>query len=246
MQLRAELEVSAARADLAGTEARPAAARKTLLVLLGDAALEVGRYTGGLAEAPAIPVADGLHERVLAGYPGIAAAAAEVRRAAAALDLARIAWRPEPALSVQAGRVRDGGTDRSLLQWGLEFPLPVFDRNQGAVREAEAAFRRAEEAYRGRVNAVLGELDTLLSSYERTAAQVAEFRDQALPRGERVLDLVTTGYRQGKFSQIDVLDAQRSLASLRTRHTELLGELNRLADRLEALAGSEPADFEDR
>ena len=50
----------------------------------------------------------------------------------------------------------------------------------------------------------------------RTAAsQVASYREGILPRANEALRLVQTGFEQGKFGLIDLLDTQRTAAQAR-------------------------------
>lgn len=109
---------------------------------------------------------------------------------------------------------RGGGTDPDRdvsVVLGFSLPLPLFNRNQGSIKEAEyladkvADERRAVEA---------GITNALAAGFERAAATHAAYRtlkNTVIPTAQEAFEAVQEGYRAGKFGLLDVLLAQRAL-----------------------------------
>jgi cobalt-zinc-cadmium efflux system outer membrane protein len=74
-----------------------------------------------------------------------------------------------------------------------------------------------------------------LNRYQTAAAQAASYHERILPKAAEALRLVKTGFEQGKFSFIDLLDTQRTTAEVRLAYQEKLLELNIAQVELEAL-----------
>jgi cobalt-zinc-cadmium efflux system outer membrane protein len=166
----------------------------------------------------------------------------EERLAATELRLARA--RSVPSLTLGAGVKRFERTDDAALVFGASIPLPVFDRNQGNVTAAELRSGRASywrEAERVRLRAVLyGMCQEILHAAE----EIRVLEEEVLAGAGAALVLAERGYEMGRFSQLDLLEAQRTLLELRreridagmTRHTLVL-EIERLLG--VSLAGAE-------
>jgi cobalt-zinc-cadmium efflux system outer membrane protein len=71
--------------------------------------------------------------------------------------------------------------------------------------------------------------------YQTAAEQVANYRERILPKAGEALRLVQTGFEQGKFNFIDLVDTQRMTAEARLAYQGKLLELNIAQAELEAL-----------
>ncbi len=186
------------------------------------------------------PLADG--EKATETHPLVRAAAAAVDVARAERELAsRQGW-PDVELSAAVGRSAgaDSSERETILEFGVSVPLPIFDRNQGRVAETEILVRKAELELEDARLAVRARLHEAYREVERQLARVARYRDAILPPATAAVDQVTTLYREGKALVLDVLDAQRVLASSRRA---LLGARRDLATAivvLESLTGDQP------
>ena len=61
------------------------------------------------------------------------------------------------------------------------------------------------------------------------------YRERILPRANEALRLVQTGFEEGKFDFIDLVDTQRTTAEVRRAYQEKLLEMNVAQAELEAL-----------
>jgi cobalt-zinc-cadmium efflux system outer membrane protein len=117
-------------------------------------------------------------------------------------------------------------------------PLPVFDRNQGGVREAQYSMKQAEHREadtRVRVRtALLQWYNTMAGAHMESLA----LRNEVVPASRRALDAARDGYRQGKFGYLEVLDAERTFAESNLRLLDALGRYHRAVAVVESLIGT--------
>lgn len=132
----------------------------------------------------------------------------------AELELQRRNAIPDMTVSGGVRRFREAGGDSAFVM-GLSVPLPVFDRNQGNILRAGAELNRAEaDAERGRLY-----LDASLMDAERRLEQAwraaYSLRRTVLPAALEAAGFAREGYSEGRFSLLEVLDAQRVMSDVR-------------------------------
>lgn len=110
------------------------------------------------------------------------------------------------------------GSDREArIVLGFSVPLPLFNRNQGSIKEAEYLASKTAEQRRATEAAIT---NALSASGERAIAaheEVQSLRAKVLPNAQEAFNGVQEGYRAGKFGLLDVLLAQRSLFDAQRR-----------------------------
>lgn len=206
--LRAEAASREAAATVVAAEAEAEAARRALATLWGEAADAVD-----LVDTPA-PDAVGARGVDPAETLDARLARAERRTAEAVIDRERAAARPD--LTVQAGVRRFQQNGDSALVVGVSAPIPVFNRNQGAVAAARADATAAEARERLALARSIRTLRDAQASLVAANARVEALRGRILPGAETAVDLARRGFEAGKFSLLDVLDAQTALTTART------------------------------
>jgi len=233
--LKASVALDRAEIDLRDAEKEAEVARGTLASLMGDARAPRDRISGQLAERFRDPGLEALRERLLAGHPLLESAARTREAAEAELALARAGRLPEPQLEVLAGRDSE---DEAILEGGLSIPLPLFNRNQGRIAAAGARIRRAERQEEAARNDLLRQLAGTYADFSSAQDRAAAYREGILPRAEKALAQTREGYRLGKFTLLDLLDSQRTLAEARSASGAAIRDLNRAAAELEKLTGT--------
>ena len=124
-------------------------------------------------------------------------------------------------------------------------PLQLFDRNQGGAAEARALLGRTEAEQKA-AEVRLGMV--LLGLYEEMAhdAHVMEgLQKEILPKAEDALAIARDGFALGRFSYLEVLDAQRTIFDVKqeyiqaaTAYHQFLVEMERLTG--QPIEGGEP------
>lgn len=217
--LRIALEARALDSELATAEAERLDAGGRLGQLLGRPRWHP-RARGNLTPIDPVPVRGLQWEHVRTEHPAIEAAQRRIGQTEATLAQAKRERLPEVAL--QVGFLATQAENSLSIFGGLATPLPLWNRQQGAVARARAERLIAEQEHR----AVLAETEAAL---ERTTAvsqsrHVAAARLAAdvfahLPELRRMAE---ESYRQGKSGIVDLIDAFRGLKTLRMQYVEQL------------------------
>jgi len=213
------LEVMRARILLAGARIDEEHAEHELLVARSRLAATWGATRADFTEAeaelfvrPAVPSFEELAARI-SRSPELVLWADETAVREAEIKLADARRRPD--LTAGAGVRRHAGPDEIGFVFQFQMPLPLNDRQQGAREEARAMrdkvhFERAGAELRLRT-ALFGIAQELIHAVTELEALEAEM----LPQAEAALGLVREGFEQARFSQLELLDAQRTLLDLR-------------------------------
>jgi len=203
----------------------------------------------GAVPTPAAPAAPtttpggmGTGSQQLAGMaPSIAAAEATLRAAELAITLAkRSVWGPPTVtLGVESGDESFDPPNKKLPLWGIAIPLPIFDRNQGAIAQATAERDRARADLR---SVRLGARQRLIEGLrERELLRVRIARDQEMVvRAERVAAKSLTAYREGASALPAVLEARRTARDVLGQYINDVATLLTLQAELRVLTMTAP------
>lgn len=142
-----------------------------------------------------------------------------------------------PDITLSAGpRYFNDNNDKALVA-GLSVPIPLFNRNQGERQEARCNFAKAEEEHKA---GSLQQRSDLAQTYQNCSSAFAlatALRDTSVPGALQAFEAAQEGYRQGKFSYLVVLDAQRTLFELKQQYIETLAGYHTSRTALERLVG---------
>lgn len=235
------LEKERAAVVLANAEAAASTAARRAALARAQLERLIGRPVTG-------PVADDWFDALIPHGPRRPASAADtlmLARAHAALDIAgagvALADAERVADVMLRGGIRQlGETDAIGPVVGISIPLQIFNGGGAAARQARAerdgaaallrvAERRAEQAI------AEGEVD--LADAE-AAARTAT--GPALSAASEAVRIARIGYREGKFSQLDLIDAERTLAETRSAAIDALSRYHAAAARLTRLTAAFP------
>lgn len=215
-------------------------ARALLSAAWGSTTPAFERVVGALDEVEAVPDYD-LLDAFVARNPDVARWREEMalRRADIALEKARRI--PDPILSVGPRRIRELGETSYVA--GISIPLPLFDRNQGAIQEAQYRLRQGDA---GQQAAEVLARRMLADAYEQLATaytEVTMLREDVLPAAQENFDATEEGYREGKFDLLTVLDAQRTLFETTNQYVDALLAYHQTRAEVERLIGTPLKDL---
>jgi len=138
------------------------------------------------------------------------------------LQLARVI--PYPNVTAQLGYADQGphGPDNQQ-QWafGLSVPLPVFDRNQGGIVEAEVA----EKVAQTEVDKALLQIQNEVSvAYRKVvhAKKLVEATNGAIDRATMVFQSAQEGYAKNEIGILDLENSRRSYGDTEISHLDAL------------------------
>ncbi|CAN5195269.1 TolC family protein [soil metagenome] len=220
--VRAGAGLASARAELGAVQAEAETALARLSALIGSP----DTYTavaGGLLDVTPPPSSP---EPTFS--PAIAAARAE--RDAAERRIAVERSRRTPDVAVSFGVRRLQGDDATAAVFGISTPLPLFDRNRGAIAAATANAQAAQ----ARLAMVQAEQDgdrRAASAQVAAAGRTLEASRQAESAASEAYCLARLGYDAGRLPLSEVLAARRDLIAARGRAVDTkLARVKALAD----------------
>lgn len=209
-QLRAEAALADARAAELEAFSAMLAARRILATLIASDDAELTPSQGTETGAAAEPM--GRNEL---GFASIdeRLADAEQRVAAARIALAQSAATPDVTVSGGLRRFSDGRDTAFVV--GVSIPIPIRDRNRGGIEAARADATAAEfELERVRADARRDRAQARML-VEAADARLEALEGPGLAQAEEALRLAQIGYSAGRFSLLELLDAQTALTSAR-------------------------------
>ena len=219
-ELRAEAQLADAKAEQARTFGELLVARRLLSTLIGSTDAELTAAVISEDAPPTLPPdTETLDVQLAVAERGAAQARVRLARAEAVPDITGI-----------AGVRRFGEGRETAFVAGISIPFPIRDGNRGNIDAAKADSIAAESGL------ALARLDANRARYEaRILLGAAEVRYEALAgpgiaQAEEALRLARLGYNAGKFSLLELLDAQNALTQAK------LNLIEARLDRARALA----------
>lgn len=238
-------EVTRATTEIAVERARREAdvALRNLALLIGSPAVELAPrqpWFDNIGPAPRLPLPADPFARMLAN-PDLAKLNVAVTQQRANVALQRANAVPDVTLT---GSIRRFEASReTAFVASVSIPLPVSDRNQGGIARAQAELLRAEvEAERGRLT-LAASLTTAERRTELAWRTAQRLRREALPAAEQAARLASSGFAEGKFTFLEVLDAQRSLSDTRAQLNEVLRDYHARRAEVERFRGQQPGSM---
>jgi outer membrane protein, heavy metal efflux system len=129
-----------------------------------------------------------------------------------------------PNLIVNSGYQYATSGNHSQALIGLYFNVPIWDRNQGNIRAAEANVRQSTAQLYTVQNQLLGQLADALARYRSAEITVETYEKGILPDARRTLDLVQRGYQAQQFDFLRTLQTQRSVVEANLDYISALQE----------------------
>lgn len=218
-ETKASVAQGSAQLALAQAQSGLRVARQQLALQWGGQPASFGLAVGELTQLPLLP-AHALMQEKLEQSPQMLRAQQAVLQARSVAELERAKRLPDPSVSLGMKRAQEVG--RNQLVIGISVPLPILDSNRGNQLQALRLADKAEDellATRQQMQAALQQQQELLQSSQ---AQAQQLEQQVLPAAESAYEVAAKGFALGKFSYLEVLDAQRTLAEARSLYLEQL------------------------
>jgi cobalt-zinc-cadmium efflux system outer membrane protein len=211
-RLRTEIRVANARLQRKDAEHELRAARVSLASTWGDSKPAFGTAEAMLCSledlAPFESVAANLDRN-----PDLLSFASERRLQEAQAQLATA--RRKPNWTLTGGVRRFELLDEYALVLGVSVPLGSASRSEPAFRRANALHQKSEfEEQDARLN-IRATLYDLYQELLHTRTEVELFDKEILPRADTILESIEDGYRVGRFSHLELINAQVELLAAR-------------------------------
>lgn len=232
--LRSEVELSKARNLVFHAEGELQNSFRELQTIMGTPEVTDFTITGKLITAPTALSLHELEQHMKNNHPIFKAS--EKKREMADAQLLLEQRQVIPDIAVSAGYKRLSQEDADTFEFGLEIPVPFFNRNQGNIQKSKALSNKAKHEGISLDNHMLFELKRNFNLYNVERKRLLEFNDVILPRADEALSLITKGYKEGEFGYIDLLDTQRIWTDTRISYNESIKRLNTILADIERLA----------
>ena len=194
-----------------------------LSALVGGSEFPVQQLAGDVSQLPELLDWQNQLVRLQAESPEIAAAMADVDRARRALNHACV--EPVPNINTQVSVQYDDATDYTVTGVQIGIALPLWNRNQGGIRQARAEITEAARNVE-RVELDLNRrLANAFRQYSDAHVTATTYANDILPLAKRTFDLVQQGYTEGEVGYLDLLAAQRTFSQTNLAYLDALGSL---------------------
>ena len=227
---RSRTELATAKAEAIGLQRQRVQGEHALAVLLGKPAANFTAEASPLVDTAMLPkIPAGLPSALLERRPDISAAQRALVASNARIGVARAAM--FPALTLDGGLGGNALSASNLFKWssrswvlGALMSMPVIDggRNKANIARSEAVLEESVAAYRQNVLVAFAEVEDNLAGLRILAGQTEQI-DAAVVSARRSADLAQKLYSAGRSSYLDLLDAQRNLATVERQAVQLRG-----------------------
>jgi cobalt-zinc-cadmium efflux system outer membrane protein len=209
-------------------------ARRRLAALWGDGAPSFGEASADLFARPAVPGYAELAARI-ARSPELSRWASEQAVHAAELRLAQSRRRPD--FTAGLGLRQYSATDDVGLVLQFSLPLGTSSRAAGFEAEARARGELAEAGRRETELRLRTALFGIAQELRHARTELDALEQEILPEAESALKLARDGFAQARFSQLELLDAQRTVLELRRERIEAAVAFHQFVAQLEKILG---------
>lgn len=225
--LRAKLSVQQIRRQLDN-------ARLQLAAAWGAMQADFDRVNAELFTMLEVPEFSSLTER-LNQAPELTRFLTLERLRRAELELAQSRGRQNLRVGVGVKRFEETGDNALLLQFSM--PLGVSDRNQGETAARRAEYERLDIEQRATRVELYAALHAIYQQLQQARETAQALQQTALPEAEQALDLIETGYRNGRFSYLELADARRQRLSVEQEAIDAAVDFHNSLLALERLTG---------
>ena len=219
---RVEMDLARAKVELQRAESLREQALVTLASAMGDATLSVKSLAGTLDATFEIPTLESLAAN-LSAQPESAQAEADIRARTARVDLAKAERIPDVKVELLYHRLE--ASQENTLDVGLSIPLPLFNRNQGRLREARAEVVAAEARSRMTQNELTTRLRESYLQLTTALANSRTLKTEILSRADTVLKGGEARYAAGDISLAEILPLRRDWAAVQLSYLESLRDV---------------------
>jgi outer membrane protein, heavy metal efflux system len=201
---RVELQLAGFESDLDNSALALRQGSIALQTLMGVATPNEQFDIAGTLDPPRVTATlDQLRSDAIANRPDLKASRAQVAVSTAAVRQAVANGTADPVVE---GEYERAGAANSLGA-SINFPLRIFDRNQGEKERAKYELESSRLALTASQNQVLSDVDSAWAGYLTAQGQAARYRSKYLAEAAHVRDNLEFSYRHGNATLLDYLSA---------------------------------------
>jgi cobalt-zinc-cadmium efflux system outer membrane protein len=231
---RVDTETEALRVDIMNAEADVEDAAGQLATLLGLPGWSP-RAVGTLSPGDVPTESSQLWDIATTRRPALVALRQQQAASRGGIVVARRERLPVPVLSGGAQLTQDV-TGTSAV-FGLSLPLPVFDKNQGAIAKAEAQLDADGLALTAELEEAHAEVDRAAKLLRARREALIRLEGGVVQRVPILRQMAEDAYREGSGDILDLLDAMRSQRTIQLSHVQQLESVKLAEETVRAVTG---------
>ena len=235
---RSRASIASGRAELEEAQASRAleTSRRALAATWGETEAHFSTAHVDLQRLPPVETFEVLVGR-LPSNPDLARYLSELRLRDSELRLARATRSPDLTLGGGIRRFEATGDNAFVLSFSM--PLPLVDRREGAIAEARARLDKVSVAQEAALLDANSRLFELYQQLLQSRAEAEALQQKLIPLAREALTQTVSGYERGRFSYLEVTEAQRELIDLHRARIEATASYHLVLNEIERLT-SEP------
>jgi cobalt-zinc-cadmium efflux system outer membrane protein len=232
---RAEVAAALVKADRERTKSALSSARRELAILMGETTAKFAAVSGRL-DVTGHPPSFNVVISAIEANPQLVRWTAVYAQRNAELLLARL--KPYPDVRLAAGWRHFNETNDDAVRLTLSVPIPVFDQNQGNILSAQESLAKTRAEREANRNTLIVVAGRAYDSLQGALRELSILRELAIPKARAAADAISEGYGQGRYTLLEVLDAQASLAQALLRQQEAQQNFHVAVATIEGLVGN--------
>jgi outer membrane protein TolC len=238
--LKAQVELSTLHQELPVLEQRRETAQANLNTLMN----RDPRFPLGLPQEPRAvrfdKDLDELFQMAVEARPELKAAGLAVRRTEQTHALAHREYYPDVTVAVQRFQnVRDPDGFGAVMSINLPFAFWTQPKYDAAIHEAEAAIATARADLHTLENLTRFQIRDLLAKIRAGWEVAVLYRTTVLPQAEQSVEAARAGYRTGRTSFLDLIEADRAWRDFQLAYYRALVDREERLAELEQVVGAE-------
>ncbi len=234
--VRADAEIASARAQVNAARIRRVSALAAFRAAVGVPLASDLSVSGELDPNRFIPPLAEITSAALQEHPVLRLARSERMRAESRISYEKSLRLPQPVVRTDYERYPDVPNFR----FGIDIPVPLWNRRKGPIAEAEATLKEAAANEEMRRVELLAALEGAYRRIEGAEEQIRAYEKGVLPEAEAALRAAQTAFQLGERGIIEVLDAQRLLRSARVEYLNARFDRQAAIIDLDELRGADP------
>ena len=189
-----------------------------------------------------VPAAQALETALAENHTGLARLRAQY--AVAEMQLRLEIERQYPDLEIGSSAEQDPGEKTRLFGLGATLALPIFDRNEIAILEAEQHRESIRSAYQEAVSQALGQLEAIAARRTWIVDRSKILNDELLPTARKNMEVARDLAQSGNLDVLRYLEISRGVRELALGNLDITSQKMEAALALEKLTGLPFMDLE--
>lgn len=227
--------LTTARIDLQNAQTDLRIAKNKLAAQWGEPCNDAYEVFGNLDWIPNIIPLEGMGSLVQ-NHPQILLTRIECELRQARISLEKS--KAYPDINVRGGPRYLKEANKWVWVVGFTIPLPINDRNQGNIYEAQMELAKLERERTAIWVKLLTELNTSYATTQTLFAELALLKNSVLPATQKAYDFSYKGYESARYNYLEIIETERLFRTSKIRYLQALGDYHKALAQLEGLTGT--------